>query len=380
MVRETRSLRPERRPTPEPGRVGPYWLGPVLGRGGMGTVYRARHAATGQEVALKLIAAHLSDSSTAVRRFEAEASALSRINHENVVRMLDFGHLADGTLFLATEVLEGRGLDELIGRRGRFPPAELVPLVRQICAGLQAAHDRDVVHRDLKPENIFITGELPDVQVKLFDFGVARLLDLEHVGERLTAAGVLVGTPRFAAPEQVLGEPDRIGPAVDLYALGVLLYGMLGGEPPFQGDDFGALLFQHVNDPPPPLEARGVAGPVARVVHWCLEKDPARRPISARVLAAAYRSAVQVAAAPRGRPPREVDEDLEGDEEESWTTQIYQPEVPLAPRDLDAPPPLIEPRRRSRRRTPIWLVWTAATFGLLSLSVLSALLVWVIFG
>jgi serine/threonine-protein kinase len=195
-------------------------------------------------------------------------------------------------MYQVTEMLHGELLTHLLERRGLpLSAEETVPIVLQICAGLQAAHDRSVVHRDIKPDNIFVVQEDP-LQLKLLDFGVARLLDTDR---ELTAEGIMLGTPRFASPEQAMGLRRNVDPRTDVYSLGVLAYFMLCGEPPFVGD-IAALLAGHAEQPPPPLAARApqVPQPVARVVHWCLEKQAEQRPPSARALANAFAGAVAV--------------------------------------------------------------------------------------
>jgi serine/threonine-protein kinase len=282
---------PEKKPPHVPKRIGDYVTKRVLGVGGMGAVYHAEHVETKRQVALKVIGAHLLRNRNAERRFENEASAISRIDHPNVIKLVDFGHLPDGTLFYAMEYLEGTVLTSVLRRRGKMTPAEAQPFVHQICAGLQAAHDCGVIHRDLKPDNVFVVGEDP-VQLKVFDFGVAKLLDQ---GERLTATGIMVGTPLYFAPEQAMGQAEHICPQTDLYALGVMMYGMLTGEFPFYSQATAQLVLQHVSETPPPLRRRapGVPEGVAKVVHWCLEKDPTRRPLSAMALAIAFSAAVE---------------------------------------------------------------------------------------
>jgi serine/threonine-protein kinase len=353
MVRERQELsrRSPGEKTSPVQRIGDYLVTSVLGQGGMGTVFRARHIQGGEDVAVKVMAPHLLRKENAARRFEAEADALRRIDHPNVVRMLDVGRTDDGMVFHVTELLSGELLTSLLARRGLPMPAEAtLPFVLQICAGLQAAHDRDVVHRDLKPDNIFVAGQDP-LQLKLFDFGVARLLDTD---EGLTASGVMVGTPMFVAPEQAMGLRRNISPRTDIYSLGVLIYLMLCGEPPFDSDAFGVLLVSHAHRPPPPLAERAPQVPdtVARVVHWCLEKEPDRRPISARVLANAFAGAVTVStrtpsvarsssrssdtAATRLERPRRAATPGEPGRAEDLETRVYDPEPEDDDTEVDA--------------------------------------------
>jgi serine/threonine protein kinase len=288
--KDTSPLRQSRRPH-APRRIGPYVTQCVLGAGGMGTVYQARHERGGYTVALKVMSiSDVTRNRAAERRFEREASAICRIDHPNVIRLLDFGHLHDGTLFYAMEMLQGSVMTRMLQRRRKLSPREALPYVQQICAGLQAAHDQGVIHRDLKPDNIFVVQEAP-VHVKVFDFGVAKLLDQS---DQLTAAGIMVGTPVYFAPEQAMGESRLISPQTDLYSLGVMLYGTLTGAFPFYSEATVQLVLQHINQPPPPLRQREPAVPqaVADVVEWCLQKDPKDRPSSAMALARAFAAAV----------------------------------------------------------------------------------------
>ncbi len=266
----------------------------VLGRGGMGTVYLAEGTKRNadQRVAVKVIAPHLADHPQVNGRFEAEALAVTRINHPNVIKIFDYGVLSDGTKFHVMELLEGRELQELMEERPPMSALEVAPFVDQICQGLQAAHDSGVVHRDLKPENIIVLREQP-LSLKILDFGIAKLLD-PNDWVKLTLTGVVLGTPLFIAPEQALGDQELVGPGTDIYSLGVVLYTMLAGAPPFESEALGLLLAQHIKEPPPSLHQRRPDLPraVTEVVHRCLEKDPERRFGSARELAEAYRQAL----------------------------------------------------------------------------------------
>jgi serine/threonine protein kinase len=271
----------------------------------MGTVYLAEHVRTTHRVALKVIAPHLAMIPNVARRFTEEARVLMRIDHPNVIRIYDFGSLPNGTLYQVMELLEGCELTAVLERRRKLSAWEAQPYVEQICYGLQAAHDQAVVHRDLKPENVFVVREQP-LLLKLFDFGIAKLMD-PNEWLNLTVTGVAIGTPMFISPEQAMGDKARIGPHTDIYSLGVILYMMLCGEPPFASETIGVLLARHIQDPPPPLLEREPSVPavVARLVHRCLEKEPELRPASPLELARAYTAAlatVDPGPAPRSRP------------------------------------------------------------------------------
>jgi serine/threonine-protein kinase len=353
----------------------------------MGTVYRAETRHGARPVAIKVIAPHIADRPQVAARFEAEARTVARVDHPNVIRIFDYGQLSDGTLFHVMELLDGFELDRLL--RYRLTAGQLYPYVEQICRGLQAAHDQGVVHRDLKPENIFIAGQRP-LSIKILDFGIAKLLTPGDWVD-LTVTGMVLGTPMFIAPEQALGAKESIGPATDLYSLGVILYWMLCGDPPFETEALGLLLAKHIKDSPPPLLERQPDLPpaVAALVHRCLEKEPARRPASARALAWAFREAVgarlpatgpqrrrsltgpqrrQLATGPQPRATANgdveehdtlVDDLAAGDTLVDDAPQpvpdqvprVPQAPAPAPPRAEPTPPPILQPAPASRRRS-----------------------------
>lgn len=322
---------------------GDYLLLRLLGEGGMGSVFLARHTSTGQEVAIKIMAPHLTQNPKVVKRFESEARAVMRINHPNVISIFDYGRADDGTLFHIMEVLDGVDLAAVMERR-RFTPVEVLPFVTQICGALQAAHDRSVVHRDLKPENIFVLNGRP-LTIKVLDFGIAKLLDPDEF-LNLTATGVAIGTPMFIAPEQAMGDKHNISPQTDIYSLGVVLYAMLCGAPPFQSEGIGSLLVMHINEPPPPLLGRAPHLPeaVAGLVHRCLEKDPARRPRSAAAVARDFEQALGAAPsveAPLGFQPRSTVPDAADPNEDGRATVVD----PRYQGDLHSGPTYVDPSR-----------------------------------
>jgi serine/threonine-protein kinase len=272
--------------------VGNYVVTGLLGRGGMGEVYVAEHPEIGRKVAIKVLAHDLLTTRQLAARFRAEAQAITRIGHPNVVQVFDFGTLADGRLYYMMELLQGCDLKKVMETRGKMSAREVEPFLAQICAGLDAAHRHGVIHRDLKPENVFVV-EGDRFEVKLLDFGIAKVLERQQ-GSGLTSSGFVVGTPLFIAPEQALGQPDRISPRTDLYALGVLLYWMLAGRPPFESEIVAELLTMHLRETAPPLCAVEPSIPpgVAAVVERCLEKDPLRRFASAPEVARAFADAL----------------------------------------------------------------------------------------
>ena len=263
------------------GDLGRYQLIDVLGRGGLATVYRARHVFDGHECALKVLKQAVAGDAIYLERFRREAAAIKRIEHPNVVKVLDFGVTDDATPYLAMEALHGRTLAMEIGRIGRLDSTHAASIARQVARGLGAVHVEGFIHRDLKPGNIMLVqGDDGDV-VKILDFGLVR--EQPGVGEgetRLTAAGKVAGTPRYMAPEQILG--DDMGPWTDLYALGVIIYEMLAGVPMFDGS-VDALLRAHLDDAPPPAP---MALGLEVVGEALVAKEPERRPQDADAVVA----------------------------------------------------------------------------------------------
>jgi eukaryotic-like serine/threonine-protein kinase len=268
-------------PTGSGARLGPYVLGPALGAGGMGEVYRAHDSRLGRDVAIKLLPPEVADDPERLRRFESEARAAAALNHPNILVVHDVGREHD-TSYLVTELLEGRTLRAVI-EGGAVPLARALDCAVQIAEGLAAAHARGMVHRDLKPENLFVTT---DGRVKILDFGLAKTVTVEAAPASLahvTAPHVVLGTPGYMAPEQVRGEP--VDQRADIFAFGCVLYEMLAGKPPFTAEFAHAVLARHVVDPPPALRGlRDVPSGLDRVILRCLAKTPDRRYASATEL------------------------------------------------------------------------------------------------
>ncbi len=240
---------------------GKYRVRRLLAEGGMGRVFVADHVFLGKPFAVKVLHPEMSAEPDAVERFTVEARAASLIEHENVVRVSDFGRSPDGQLYLVMELLSGHTLaDEL--NAGPLPPARARFIACGMLRGLEAAHARGVVHRDLKPENVFLTPrDGADDTVKLLDFGIARMRqEGGSDAQRLTKEGAIMGTPLYMAPEQLRSERD-VDARADLYAVGVLLYEMLSGKPPYEGRTFGVIAHQVLSAKPMPLQS-----PLADVV------------------------------------------------------------------------------------------------------------------
>ncbi|MFJ6564516.1 serine/threonine-protein kinase [Streptomyces sp. NPDC091412] len=256
--------------------AGRYQLEELLGRGGMGEVWRARDEVLGRPVAVKLLLAGGVDP-TAAARFHQEAQTTARLSHPNVVAVYDFGQ-ADGRLYLVMEMVQGHSLAERLASGGPLTSREVAAIGSQTASGLAAAHRQGIIHRDIKPANLLL---VPDGTVKVVDFGIARLAD--DTAAALTSAGMIVGTVSCLAPERVLGKDA--GPASDMYALGCVLYELLVGHPPFRADTPTALLYQHVQESPLPPHSVGVELPVEleQLVLSLLAKDPESRPDAERV-------------------------------------------------------------------------------------------------
>lgn len=274
-------------------RFGNYIAIDVIGQGGMGTVYLAEHPDIGRKVAIKVIAQ--TDSEEIVDRFLVEAKAISRIGHPGIVDIFDFGRTESGRFYYVMEYLEGKELSVVMTEKRRMKAKEIFPYLKQICEAVQAAHDAGIVHRDLKPANIFIQKRRGDMQVKILDFGVAKLLDKPAEEASKTLPGMLIGTPMFSAPEQAAAELSKICPQTDLYSLGVIIFWMLTGRPPFMADNNAVLMTMHLSDPPPSIRKRSpsVSRRIEKLVHQCLAKAPEDRPASASLLAEEFEMAVK---------------------------------------------------------------------------------------
>ncbi|MBA2662983.1 MAG: protein kinase [Bradymonadaceae bacterium] len=239
-----------------PGTVvdGRYTIVRPLGRGGMGVVFVADHQASGRQVALKLIGT-LTDDALMVRRFFREAKASARIVHRNVVEVYDFGQTAEGRPFIAMEILKGEELAEILSREGALSAQRSAHIAAEICAALAATHAHKILHRDLKPANVMVHIENGVERIKVLDFGLAKAVK-DETGElgTLTATGMMVGTPHYMSPEQF--RCSEVGPAADLYAVGCLLYQMLTGRTPFEGNNvFGLMRAHSVEAPIAPRQA-----------------------------------------------------------------------------------------------------------------------------
>lgn len=279
--------------------VGKYRLHEIVGRGGMGVVYRGEHVYIGREVAVKILHEGFGGREEAVKRFLREARAASLINHPNIVDVTDFGKGSDGTVFFVMELLVGEPLDAILTRDHRLDLLRAITICNQMAAALGAAHAKDIIHRDLKPENVMLIPregrrelirqildesgqhEVSEREtrfdfVKILDFGVAKVREPEAERARTTQAGVVFGTPEYMAPETA-----RVGTAdarSDIYALGIMFYEMLTGRVPFTGEAPVDVMIKQVNEPvPPPRDIAPdaeITDEAEQLILKALSKDP----------------------------------------------------------------------------------------------------------
>jgi len=282
--------------------VGKYKLHEIVGRGGMGVVYRAEHVYIGKEVAVKILHDGYGGREESIKRFLREARAASLINHPNIVDITDFGKSSDGTVFFVMEFLRGEPLDGLLQRERRLELLRAITIINQIAGALGAAHAKGIVHRDLKPENIMLTPregrrelirQISDETgthtvserekafdfVKILDFGVAKVRDPNVAEGRVTQQGVVFGTPEYMAPETArIGVSD---PRTDVYALGVIFYEILTGTIPFAGETAVDVMLKVVSEPVIPPRQRAPAAEITpeaeSLIMKALAKDPLKR-------------------------------------------------------------------------------------------------------
>ena len=330
---------------------GRYETAERLGSGGMSNVYKATDRILERQVAVKILAEHLSDDERFVARFRREALAVARLIHPNIVQVYDTGVDQDRH-YIVMEYVEGHSGAQLLQKQGRLPPEVAVEIGAQACAGLEYAHRQGIVHRDVKPGNLMVIGGAEgrgnnpasahdpptgEMTVKLTDFGIARAAEQT----RLTQVGSVVGTAAYLAPEQARGE--EAGPASDVYALGVVIYQLLSGRLPWEGSSLAELAIRRENERPLPPSSYDPEIPetLSTAVLRSLEGDPGLRYSTARQLAVALRTGLtgQQPPQPAAEAPTRA---LSGD-----TTEATRRLAPSRGRAAPAPAP---PRRAPRPR------------------------------
>lgn len=261
---------------------GKYTIEQRIGRGGSGTVYRARHAIIHRPVALKVLSLDLVSEPDALERFRREAETAAHVKHINLVPVTDFGLTADGVAYLVMEFIEGSSLRKILDRERTLQPDRIVRLMKAICSGVHAAHRRGIIHRDLKPDNVMIEVVDDEEMPRVLDFGIAKLMDAVQVTSGFrTETGSVMGTPHYMSPEQCEGKP--LDARSDIYSLGILVYEMLTGNVPFPGKVSTTVMMQQVTKRPPMLRSQrpDISAAAEACVMRAMDKDRSARQTSA---------------------------------------------------------------------------------------------------
>jgi len=272
--------------------IGEYIIDELIGEGGGGRVFSARHVMSGERVAIKVLRPEMVPLPHLVTRFNREVEAIQMMRHPNIVEVIETGRTDLGQPYYVMELLEGVNLRRLLQLHGRFSPAEVLDLLTPVCNAVQAVHDAGFVHRDIKGSNVHVVDVGGRRTIKLLDFGIAKSVHGE-AGPGLTEPGVKLGSAHTMAPEQVRCE--RLDARADIYALGVLTFQLLTGEYPFDAEDPRQIAFLHLQAPPPRPSSKAQLSPALdAVVLRCLEKQAERRFSSATELLGALRAAIGV--------------------------------------------------------------------------------------
>ncbi|MBL8918310.1 MAG: protein kinase [Myxococcaceae bacterium] len=323
--------------------LGEYRVEQALSRGGMGAVYRGVQPVIGKKVAIKVLLPDVAENTETMHRLLTEARAVNAIHHPNIIDIFSFGRLPDGRQYFVMELLNGKSLDAMLLERGKLKPAEVLTVLDQTMAALSAAHAAGVVHRDLKPPNIFVTTLANHTwHVTVLDFGLAKQLGASSS----TSPNVVMGTPGYMAPEQIRSQ--RVTPATDLYAMGVVAWVLLTGQEPFQARSSVDLMMMHLEEPLPSLRRLAPDCPddLVRLVERMLEKRPESRPSSALDVqreVARIRRALEGKQTITSPAPLVALEDVVPREYRSIIPTLTTGDVPPAPSSAPVQPPQTAP-------------------------------------
>src|SRR5579875_3875511 len=337
-----------------------YELGELIGYGGMAEVHRGRDSRLNRDVAIKVLRADLARDPSFLNRFRREAHSAAGLNHPSIVSVYDTGEdlAADGTAipFIVMEYVEGRTLRDILKSEGRLPVRRSMEIIADICAALDFSHRNGIIHRDIKPGNVMIT---PQGAVKVMDFGIARAV--ADSSATVTQTANVIGTAQYLSPEQARGE--TVDPRSDVYSCGCLLYELVTGVPPFQGDSPVAVAYQHVRENPLPPSARN--GELPRTVDSIVMKALAKNPLNRYQSAGDMRADLQRALA---NQPVTAEAVMTDAERTQFIARTPPPPVVLPNRDMD-------PADHDRERRNA-IIWVAIVVALLLVVGIGAFVIW----
>ena len=314
---------------------GKYRVKRELGVGGMGRVYLAQHEQIERPVAIKVLHQDLASDEAVRRRFETEAKAIARLRHPNCVMLYEFGYSEEiEALFAVFEYVEGKSLEAWVGKQ--LPVGDIVHAGRQVAEGISHAHKQKIIHRDLKPENIMVVADEAEQNIKVLDFGIARIAEDDEKRTRLTQMGQMFGTPPYMSPEQVRAKLN-VTFATDIYAIGVILYEMLEGRLPFLGDTPIETVMMHLNEEVPPFEREGVPEELQQIVLRCLEKEAEDRFESCRALGEALKALDVDSPQPLELTAAAFEEEDDAEDEEVSREELASAPTMVAPPDDNLP-------------------------------------------